>query len=147
MLFSYFECLNTLAISELRNWKSQRKVPSLGYCVTDLNEQTKADNVGVNPCSLRKRIKLVWEVGVSRPGESSQRWAWPGQPTISFTGSLSHILEGLRKIISLEEPPKKNGEAFVVLLVWKRLLQNLVALNSKFFSSHIVAVGHEFGST
>ena len=71
--------------------------------------------------------------------------AWPAYYFI--LGSLSHILEGLRKIISLEEPPKKNGEAFVVLLVWKRLLQNLVALNSKFFLYLIVAVGHEFGST
>ena len=60
------------------------KVPSLGYCVTDLNEQTKADDVGWTLAVWERGIKLVWEVGVSRPGESSQRWAWPGQPTISF---------------------------------------------------------------
>lgn len=100
----------------------------------------------MNPCSLRKRDKAC--VGSGR--ESTWRikpevsLAWPAYYFI--LGSLSHILEGLCKIISLEEPPKKNGEAFVVLLVWKRLLQNLAALNSKSFLYLTVAVGHEFGS-
>ena len=69
------------------------------------------------PLQSEKRDKACMGSG----GESTWRikteesLAWPAYYFI--LGSLSHILEGLCKIISLEEPQKKNGEAFVVLLV------------------------------
>ena len=83
----------------------------------------------------------TWRI---KPRVSRAR-AWPASYFI--LRSLPHILEGPWKIISLEEPWKKNGKAFVVFIAVEQIIAKFSGFKQQIFIISQVAVGHEFGSS